>query len=162
MKKLVLMFSFCAFYFGSQAQIESLGKSLGETAFKNKPKESWSVNKKLDENGRVIHYDSTYSWSYSGQGKEFKWPEGKDPFSKFMDDDFFSVLGPTHFSRIWDDSLFSPVFPKGKFTNPRMNSPNHFQPIIKHFDSLHRQIFQHYFNDGKRKTSNVNYNEKRI
>lgn len=162
MKKLVLIFSFCAFYLGSQAQTESIGKKLGETAFRNKPKESWHVNKKLDENGRIIQYDSTYSWSYSNTNKDFKWPEGKDPFSNFFNDDFFSVLGPTHLNKIWDDSLFSPSFPKWKFTDPRINSPNHFQPIIKHIDSLHRQIFQQYFNDGKRKTSNVNYNGQRI
>ena len=29
------------------------------------PKENWKVNKKVDENGNVIQYDSTYTWSYS-------------------------------------------------------------------------------------------------
>lgn len=162
MKKLVLIFSFCAFNIGLQAQIESLGKSLGETALKNQPKENWTVNKKLDENGRIIQYDSTYSWSYSSKNNEFNLPNVKDPFTNFLDDDFFSVLGPTHFDQIFKDSLFSPVFPKWKFPDPRTNYLNQFQPIIKHMDSLHRQIFQQYYNNGKQKTNKVSYNGQRI
>ncbi len=45
----------------SQKQ-ESINKS------KPQPDISWKVDKQVDENGNIIRYDSTYTWSYSSSG----------------------------------------------------------------------------------------------
>lgn len=81
---------------------------------KNVPQSNITVNKEYDENGNLIRYDSTYSWSYSNirndtlvndtiiyGNKEFF--DRKDFFPDipfFDDEDFFN-------DRFFSDSLFA-------------------------------------------------------
>lgn len=51
---------------GCNAQDKKVEPKITE----RQPKEEWSVNKELDENGNVIKYDSTYRWSYSNSNGE--------------------------------------------------------------------------------------------
>lgn len=66
----------------------------------NQPKVHINVNKQFDENGNVVRYDSTYSWSWTNMDENvsdsilnrfflnsnFIWD---NPFSVFDDDSFF-------------------------------------------------------------------------
>ncbi|MGE0560367.1 MAG: hypothetical protein AB7O47_00990 [Flavobacteriales bacterium] len=51
---------------GCNAQDKKVEPKITE----RQPKEEWSVNKELDENGNIIKYDSTYTWSYSNSNGE--------------------------------------------------------------------------------------------
>lgn len=60
---------------------------------KNQPEERYDVHTEVDENGNIIRYDSTYSYSYSGPGEEIN----IDSLLKNM---------PHNFSFDFDDDLF--------------------------------------------------------
>lgn len=59
-------------FFGScQGQLKTKNSSSADSLSFNKPKENIKVNKKYDENGNLIEYDSVYSYSYSYSGNDF-------------------------------------------------------------------------------------------
>lgn len=61
MKKMILILSIGIGFISCNAQESELKNEQHSP----QPKESWSVNKKVDENGNITQYDSTYTWSYS-------------------------------------------------------------------------------------------------
>ncbi|MGQ9847679.1 MAG: hypothetical protein ACUVQP_09300 [Bacteroidales bacterium] len=78
----------------------------------NQPQVHINVNKQLDENGNVIRYDSTYSWSWSNIDENMSDSILSQFFSKpnFMWDNTFSAFD--------NDSLFF-----NHFTLPLLNDP---------------------------------------
>ena len=66
MKKLiflVLFFIIISNSFFSQIEVYI------DTTKTESPNESWNVNKRYDKDGNIIQYDSSYSYSYSSNGK---------------------------------------------------------------------------------------------
>ena len=74
----------------------------------NKPDISWKVNKKFDENGNLISYDSTAVWSYtSGQNAhDIEADSVMLAFKKQFESGFPSIFRETFGNPIWNDSLF--------------------------------------------------------
>ena len=70
------------------------------TKQETQPKESWRVNKEVDNNGNVIRYDSTYTWSYSIMNGDTNTVQLDSVMDSF--DDFFKTQLPflwsNHFS----------------------------------------------------------------
>jgi hypothetical protein len=118
---------------------------------KNMPESNISVNKEYDENGNIIRYDSTYSWSYSSSesdsllndtlffgDKRFFDRKNLFPDVPFFGDDFFNFrfLNDSIFSdRSFSDEFFDKKFFSDKFFNDRVSSDSSFfrSPSIKHF-----------------------------
>jgi hypothetical protein len=90
---------------GIQNELLPLKDSLGKPDYKAQ------VNKHYDKDGRLTHYDSTYTYSWhSGNGllprvsdslflsffNDPLFPEGSDPFSVFMADSTFMNNGAFH------------------------------------------------------------------
>lgn len=73
---LFVLFALTACSFAQKPQIPNT---------ENQPKVNINVNKQFDENGNIVRYDSTYSWSWSNMEENFS------------------------------DSVFSQIFPKSNF-----------------------------------------------
>jgi hypothetical protein len=89
---------------------------------KNQPDVHINVNRELDNNGNVIRYDSTYSWSWSSDGsqnsQQFYMNDSNNAvFFKFFDNQDFPN---EQFNNPFDnniDSLFSQHFNNSYFEN---------------------------------------------
>ncbi|MDF1676923.1 MAG: hypothetical protein P1U44_14510 [Vicingaceae bacterium] len=99
-----------------------------DSKLKNEPKESWSVNKKTDENGNITEYDSTYTWSYSNMDRDSIDVNLDSVMHSF--NDFFN----TTYSFGWNEN-FS-FFPKNdSLLNHEFFNHNYF------YDNWERQQF---------------------
>ncbi|MCF8371167.1 MAG: hypothetical protein K9H64_06080 [Bacteroidales bacterium] len=126
----------------------------------NEPKEDIKVNREYDENGNMIRYDSTYTWSWSSNGENesipdsmFQFNNGFGNFSIFDMDSLFqqfnTMMPGTMFpdSMFFNDPFFQGVDPFGNF-GPDIHSL---------FDDHFQQFFNHpFFNQPG---NNQNYNQ---
>lgn len=78
--------------------IKSQNIELPDKSKNNEPDVQINVNKELDNNGNVIRYDSTYSWSWSSDGTQGKF------FNDSMNVRFFNQLDGNN---MFDDTFFS-------------------------------------------------------
>ena len=98
------------FLFVLSAQ-QVIAQEKTETERQNKPEVKIKVNKELDNNGNIIRYDSTYSWSWSSEGYTQKY---QGNFNDSLETDFFRPFekkffsGDNNFDRLgfFSDSLF--------------------------------------------------------
>lgn len=105
----------------------------------NEPKVQINVNRELDENGNVVRYDSTYSWSWSstdttGMGTQFQFKQsfGNDPFGNEIFSDSF-IPG-------FNDSLFADPFMQ-KFDENLMNFDKMMEEQMKMFEEMQKMMF---------------------
>ncbi len=117
-KTFVLFMFFSGFFYMGNAQNKGESSSPKDPT---KPDVQIKVNRELDNNGNVIRYDSTYTWSWSSDGSQ---PVPSDFFNdtnqtgffqpfdnhSFFEDDYFDPFGFTN------DSMFN-----RHFMNPDMN-----------------------------------------
>ena len=97
---------------------QETAKKSGEQAkikeeVKNMPKESWTVKKEVDDEGNIIGYDSTYSWSYTntnGDSVSVDVDSVMRSFDRYFQQHFPSVFGRSLINPNWDDSLFNNDF----------------------------------------------------
>lgn len=73
-----------------------------------RPQVNWKVNKEFDKQGNLIRYDSTYSWSYSGNSAKLQIEDDSlfNSFKKQFDFGFPSFTQEGFDDLIWSDSLF--------------------------------------------------------
>ena len=142
MKKLVFSLLLGLMMASCQAQ-DDRNRSRADLADKNtdssavdKPKISWKVDKKYDENGNVIGYDSIYSYSYNN----FK----KMP----MEMDLDSIMGAMKFFSQDDLSIFMEEYNLGRTMDmdSLMNGHHLFKDFFEgqghHNFSDMRKLFQ--------------------
>jgi hypothetical protein len=105
----------------------------------NEPKVQINVNRELDENGNVVRYDSTYSWSWSstdtaGMGTQFQFKQsfGNNPFG----DEFFS----DSFIPGFNDSLLTDPFMQ-QFEQNFSNMDKIMEEQMKMFDEMQKMMF---------------------
>ncbi len=110
MKKILLAALLLVAFTGCQAQETGSRKnfaSINDTAAHQKPQVTSKVNKRYDDSGNLVGYDSTYSWSYSSTGKDDDINADSliNAFRKQFDDDFPSFFGQRFGGPLWNDSL---------------------------------------------------------
>ena len=66
----------------------------------SKPQSSWKVNKKYDDKGNLIAYDSTYVWSYSSKDGKTQNANADSVLAEFRNK--FSMDFPSFFSNDFD------------------------------------------------------------
>ena len=109
MKNLLLSVLLVVFITGCNAQnTKKINTNDTTQVQQNKPEINWKVNKKFDDKGNLISYDSTAIWSYSsGQNAH---NIGADSvmmaFRKQFDSGFPSFFRESFGDPIWNDSLF--------------------------------------------------------
>lgn len=116
---------------------------------KNQPDIQIDVKKELDENGNMKSYDSTYSFSWSGEGVDLdsvlREMNKNFGFSPFLNDDPFGLSenNMPGFRNEKSDSLFGYINPND--TVYHFNSPDEFGfPFTNPFND---SVFEEFFND---------------
>ena len=121
---------------GCNAQNNSKTSSKDTTGIQqNKPEISWKVNKKFDDKGNLISYDSTAVWSYTSGKSTHNIPADSVmmAFRKQFDSGFPSIFSENFGDPIWNDSLFYRDF---------TNSDYFMQKWEQHYFDMGRMIQQ--------------------
>lgn len=122
------------------------------------PQVNIRVNKKYDDKGNLIQYDSTYSYYYSSQSGNVQQLSSDSLFtqlrSKFRTkyDDWFShSLDPVFFS----DSLFKYDFLNKDYFEKRFElNKRVFQDLFREMDSLKTDMLKRDYSNGIMKRKN--------
>lgn len=131
MKKIFLMLALLPLVTGCNAQHKQHETSATSPTDKNKPQVNWEVNKKYDDKGNLIRYDSTYTWTYSNNGKvqQVDADSVMSEFKQQFNTGFPSLFRNDFGNPVWEDSLFYRDF----------TSPDYFM----------QKWEQHYFDMSK-------------
>jgi hypothetical protein len=111
----------------------------------NKPEVNWKVNKKYDDKGNLIGYDSTYTWSYSSRGK-VRQVEADSVLTAFRKQ--FNTEMPSFFNRnfadpVWGDSLLYKDFAEPDYFMKKWE--NHYfdmRGMMQEMDSLRNSFLK--------------------
>ena len=157
MKKIVFTLLFCLFLAVSHAQDDRI-KSKVDLAEENKdsisvdkPKISWKVNKKYDEAGNVIGYDSIYSYSY-GNLKNFPREMNLDSIMGsmkfFSQGNLSSFMEDHNLGRFMDvDSLMNEnQYFDDFFERHRANGFMDMRQLFQQMDSLQNMLMERHRN----------------
>jgi hypothetical protein len=139
---------------------------------KNLPESNITVNKEYDEDGNLIRYDSTYSWSYSGSERDTLFNDtlffGNNgyfdrrnffPDIPFLNKDFFNnrIFTDSLFAdKFFSDEFFSDILPDDSlfFHNPPVKdlsrdqfitNREYMEKMFRNLDSLHNEFFRRHF-----------------
>lgn len=151
MKKTLIMTIIGIFAMGcsSAQQPENKKENPGSENFVTKPEVRWEVNKETDENGNVVRYDSTYTWSWSDN----------DGASTKLDVDSVMRSFRQHFDRhlpdywghgMWDplhrDSTFyEDFFNDDFFHNQWQQNQIEMEKMFRQMDSLRNSFFDEHY-----------------
>lgn len=147
MKKVVFLLLVAVGSIGCKAQQKNDNQQhiKSEAVAQTKPAENWKVNKKYDDKGNLIGYDSTYTWSYSSNG-ELPSAEADSLFSAFHKR---FGLGSSPFFRKgfmqspFSDSLSTDEFGfPDKFFNGWNNQFFDMSGLLQQMNALHNSFFQ--------------------
>lgn len=116
-KKIVIMLAVLSFTAckGQDKEVSKDIKSveINEKITQNPPKGKWEVHKELDEDGKIVRYDSIYSWSSSESNSEMS-SMNIDSLMRSHQSYIrkrFSAMENQNFPYLFQkDSLFSKVF----------------------------------------------------
>ena len=116
-----------------------------------KPKEDIRVNKRYDDKGNLLQYDSTYSYFYSSPG--FKNRISSDSlFSNFklpLKDEYKGLLDDNMNSIFFNDSLFKYDFYNSDYFSKRFQlNMLRFENMFKQMDSIKSDMFRQNYPDG--------------
>ena len=109
------------------------------------PTVSWDVNKKFDENGNVVSYDSIYTWSYTnmdGDSVDVNVDSIREHFNAYLDSNLPSVWNKSFTQPMWNDSLFFNDILQDNYFHDRWQQ-DYFQmdEMFRHMDSLRNKFF---------------------
>lgn len=111
MKKLLFVLPILIMTVSCNAQQKNKEKAEkhGLETQQDKPQVNWKVNKKYDDKGNLIAYDSTYTWSYStkdGKMSNIAADSVMSAFKKQFNTEFPSLFKEGFGNPVWTDSLF--------------------------------------------------------
>lgn len=123
---------------------------------RNKPKIDIKVNKQYDENGNIIGYDSTYSYSYSSNGNTFNFGNNIMFNDSLFIDNFMNTdsLFNEDFNNFDSPFLFGNF--NGMFNNSKMDEyfKEQMKRMEKMMNELHNQ--QNFYPNQNNTTPNKN------
>lgn len=133
-------------------QSHSIGWSSADTA--NKPKVKVNVNKRYDDKGRVVQFDSTYSYFYSSPGGLLHSNNDSifNNFQSFFDKSYPDMFKNQNRDIFFNDSLFKYDFFNDDyfFKRYQLNQKN-FEGFYKRMDSLKHHFMEHAYPNGYQK-----------
>ncbi|MCM4173340.1 hypothetical protein DHD32_17835 [Arenibacter sp. TNZ] len=157
MKKIVFTLLLGFMVTGCQAQndrtktIDDLVEKKTDSLGVDEPKISWKVDKKYDEKGNVIGYDSIYSYSYNNLGnlaKGMNLDSIMNSMKFFSYDNFSSYREDQYLGRIFnEDSLLNvnPFF-DDFFEKQRANNFSDMRQLFQQMDSLQNMMMEKHRN----------------
>jgi hypothetical protein len=148
MKTIVVALVIALVTLGCNAQDHSVKEKAkagkGENT-KNQPKESWTVKKEMDENGNVIGYDSTYTWSYTnteGDSVSVDADSVMQSFRSYFSEQMPSLWGQSFIDPFMNDSLQDHDFFAEDYFHKRWEKDIFdMDKMFRQMDSLRNQFF---------------------
>jgi hypothetical protein len=127
---------------------------LNSTDTVNRPKINVNVNKRYDDKGRVVQFDSTYSYFYSSPGGLTNLNNDSifNSFQSFFNKSYPSIFKDQNRDIFFNDSLFKYDFFNDDyfFKRYQLNQKN-FEGFYKRMDSLKQDFLQHNYPNGYQK-----------
>lgn len=157
MKKLIIVITACCSFFCCNAQnngqpiTEKKQDTLQDSNTENTPKVNINVNKEYDEEGNLIGFDSTYSYSYSNVGDDSLNLDIDSLFNGFSPS--FFRHSPGIWSRHFDDLFFNDSLLHNNFFNDdyffNRFERNLLEPddVFRRMDSLKNKYFKGVYPD---------------
>lgn len=112
---------------------------------KKKPQEKVTVNRKYDENGNLIEFDSTYTSYYSNiNGDTLNLESIMKDFPVFFNDEFFNLNSMDFFNPFFteDSTLDSQFFHDDYFEEQFFNQNKNMLKMIQRMDSIKNSFFE--------------------
>ena len=149
MKNVIYGIAFCFLLFSScnaqNKKNESENKSNIETeVIKPEPKIDIQVNKKYDESGSQIGFDSTYTSFYSNiEGDTLLMDSLFNQFNPFLKNNYDGVFDRQFENLFFNDSLFYDDFFHTDFFRKRYEMNNeYFKRVMNEMDSVKNEFYQ--------------------
>jgi len=106
------------------------------------------VNKRYDDKGNLIGYDSTYTWSYSSHGKtqSISADSVMNSFRRQFDAQFPTLFNQSFGDPIWNDSLFYKDFTAPDYFMQKWN--DHYfdmRSMMLRMDSLRNSFLDRHY-----------------
>jgi hypothetical protein len=136
---------------GQKKENEKSSKQIAAVDTTANPKTDIRVNKKYDDKGNLIQYDSTYSYFYSSPG--FKNSISSDSlFNNFkipLRNDYKGLLDENMNSIFFNDSLFKYDFYNSDYFSKRFHmNMLQFENMFRQMDSLKSDMFRQTYPEG--------------
>lgn len=140
MKNVFLSVLLLAFITGSNAQ-SNQGASKSDTSnnHQNIPNVTYKVNKKFDDKGNLISYDSSSVWSYSSNGNRHNAEEDSVmmAFKKQFDSSFPSIFRNSFGNPVWNNSCFFRDFTSSDYFRQKWEQHYYnMENMMQQMDSL--------------------------
>lgn len=113
------------------------------------PKVSYKVNRKYDNKGNLVQYDSVYSWSYSSKAGTVNADSIFHSFNKQFSGNFGHCIWP-------DSSLFNDLSGKDFFMHNWQSGISHMQKMMQRMDSVNSLFFDRNFIKPKEEQTKMN------
>lgn len=156
MKKLVLIMILSSIFGGCNGQKKQNEKWNALTDSKDtvmKPKTDIRVNKKFDSKGNLIHFDSTYSYSYSSPSHGKMSISGDSLFGNFktpLKNDYKDLFDKNMNSIFFNDTLFKYDFFNDDYFSKRFELNRRlFDNMFKQMDSIKSEMFIQSYPQGR-------------
>ncbi len=133
-------------------QLSSTELNLTDTV--NRPKVKVNVNKRFDDKGRIVQFDSTYSYFYSSPGGMAHLNNNTifNNFQSFLNKSYPSIFKNQNRDIFFNDSLFKyDFFNDDYFLKRYQLNHNNFESFYKHMDSLKQNFMQQAYPNGYHK-----------
>jgi len=150
MKRLMLMVAIAFIATGCNGQQEENNAATEQQngqqeKVANKPKVKWDVKKEMDENGNVIRYDSTYSWSYTnidGDSVMVSSDSIMNSFHSYFNEKFPPIWGGSFAQPLMADSLLYKDFYQDDYFHSRWQQDFFkMDKMFRKMDSMRNQFF---------------------
>ncbi len=120
----------------------------------NKPKIDVKVNKQYDDKGRMVKFDSTYTYFYSGPHGSMQ--IGNDSvfnnFRSFFDKSYPDYINHKNDNVFFNDSLFKYDFFNDNYFQKRFElNEKMFKNMFQQMDSIKREYLNQKYPDGYQK-----------
>ncbi|RMG76942.1 MAG: hypothetical protein D6707_11720 [Bacteroidetes bacterium] len=117
---------------------------FGANAQQKEPDIRINVNKKYDENGNLIEYDSTYTYFYSNANvSETEIDSIMQQFMNYFNFTYPSII-QNHFNTLFfNDSLMNDFFYDDFFEQRFLLNDQYFRQMMQEMDSIKNAFFYH-------------------
>lgn len=124
----------------------------------NKPQINVMVNKQYDDKGRIIKFDSTYSYFYSSPKGALQLSNDSvyNHFRSFFDESYPNFFNHQNNNIFFNDSLFKYDFFNNDYFHKRFElNRKMFEKMYQQMDSIKWNYLQHNYPNGQQKKKTI-------
>lgn len=140
----LLFYTISPFFYSRQGQEQPQEMKTKEASVLNKPKIDIQVNKKYDEMGNLIYYDSTYSYFYASQKTDkFLTDNILNTFKPFLEENYPDLLNISIEQLFFNDSILQNDYFYDDYFQKRVElNHDNLEELMKKMDSIKKIFFE--------------------